>query len=588
MLIFIMREPITWVEIDIDRCQLVYGTAPCVAVLGTTGVRKCYNSFKTCQDKDNYDLGSITYKFYKPQSVIPKEVGSFPCLLSVSASEGTVNIAGTDDKISSFGKRERITVKMQDFPNGDVYSDKYSSGRIDGTAQTDEPGYKPIERGTFFGKLRSRNPYYAGRAIRVNEAFIDGGVLSNIVTRHYIITDMDVDVMGNTATFTAKDILTLADDKKAVAPKPSSGSLLESISADATTFNLSPQGIGAEYPSSGRVVVGTEIMDYTRSIDVMTVVRGTRNTDAASHSDGDGVQEVYSVTGGRIDVVTADLLVNYANVDPTFIDTVAWSLEADTWAPTLLLTADITKPTGVKKLIGELSVMGVSFWWDRQGQEVGFKVNHPPFDETIHHINDESNIKDVSVDDRDDDRLTQIAIYSVIANPTLSEKDGNSYKRLRAIVDIDAQSVNEFADTRIRQIFIRWLGDGNESLLRIIGKRLINRFRWSPSRYKIRTTYDETIKLADVLTVNSRITQDDTGNNVDRSMQVIGIKYDKPKHEMVITAQLFQFDQRYGRIAENSRPVYSLSSDEEKEKGIYFADNITSKMSDGTDAYKFV
>ena len=167
------REPLVWVEVDVDQCQLTYGLGLCTALLGTTGLTKCFNTFKTCQDKLNYDLGSLTYKFYMPQSNLPKEAGVFPCLTSVSESVGEVNIAGTNTDVKGLGKREKITFNCKDFPYGDQYTDKYASERVSGAAQSSGVGYDPYERGTFFGKLRARWPYYAGRACRVNEAYFD-------------------------------------------------------------------------------------------------------------------------------------------------------------------------------------------------------------------------------------------------------------------------------------------------------------------------------------------------------------------------------------------------------------------------------
>ena len=41
------REPITIVELEQDTCGLRYGVAPCTAVLGLTGDRKCFNTRAT-------------------------------------------------------------------------------------------------------------------------------------------------------------------------------------------------------------------------------------------------------------------------------------------------------------------------------------------------------------------------------------------------------------------------------------------------------------------------------------------------------------------------------------------------------------
>ena len=48
------RELLQIVELDVSRCGLTYGSSPCIAALNTTGVRKCYNTYATCQNKVNF------------------------------------------------------------------------------------------------------------------------------------------------------------------------------------------------------------------------------------------------------------------------------------------------------------------------------------------------------------------------------------------------------------------------------------------------------------------------------------------------------------------------------------------------------
>ena len=584
------REPIEWVEIDFDQCQLTYGLGACDAVLGATGVRKCFNTYKTCQSKANYDLGSLTYTYAMPQSSLPTKVGVFPVLRSVSTRAGMVNIAGADDKLNSLGKRETLTVVMDDIPDHDRYTDKYAQERVTGVAQTDEGGYLPVERGTHFTKLRARNPYYAGRNARYCTGFIDGGVLTDVVKQHYVVSDMDIDINNNTCTFEFKDILHLADNDKALAPIASEGELLEDIEIDATELTLTPEGVGdLYYPSAGFAVIGTEIVNYTRSGDVVTLAeRSARKTDASSHSAGDTFQTVFTKDKERIDYVLYDLLVNYAKVDASYCPVAKWDAEVSRWASSLQLTVDITKPTGVNKLIGELAVLGVSIWWDSELQEIGLKINRPPDEDTIYELSDDRNILSISIDDRDDDRLTQVGFYSVILDPTDSATDGNSYARIRQIVDVDAQSEFEFNDVKVRQIYTRWLGDGNTSLVRIIGKRLINRFRWSPAQYTMTVRQDQPIKLTDVVRVNSRISVDDTGKNENRLMQVVKIERTRAKFESKIVAQTYLFFQKYGFITENTRPVYTASTDTQRARGAYFCNNTTLKMSNGDPAFQLI
>src|SRR5690625_5902492 len=53
-----MREPIAFVEIEQDFCNLTYGVAPCMAGIGVTGNTQCYNTLRTCQDTDSFSRGT--------------------------------------------------------------------------------------------------------------------------------------------------------------------------------------------------------------------------------------------------------------------------------------------------------------------------------------------------------------------------------------------------------------------------------------------------------------------------------------------------------------------------------------------------
>ena len=121
-------EPVQIVEIDIDYCTLSYGTGACDAVLGTTGVRKCFNTFATCQSTANFDKGTKTLKFITPTASSPNVDVYFPALKSVSAFSSSVNISGTTPKLGALGKRGKVIVKLADFAYHDRFLDKYQSG----------------------------------------------------------------------------------------------------------------------------------------------------------------------------------------------------------------------------------------------------------------------------------------------------------------------------------------------------------------------------------------------------------------------------------------------------------------------------
>jgi hypothetical protein len=589
------REPVQIVEIDLDYCSLTYGTLPCTAVLGTSGVRKCYNTYKTCQVQSVFTKTTKTYKFAAPRANFPVSIGNyFPVLNSVSAISTTVNIAGSDESLNAFGRRATVTISLQDFPYDDQLTDKYRDQRIDGTAQTDEGGYQPKDRGTFFTKLRARNPYYVGRPLRILDGYMDDGTLSGTRTRGYIITNMTGPDSDGNVTIEAKDILALADDKKAVAPTAARGNLLANITAVDTTLTLQPTGIGdLEYAASGYAVVGSEIVTFTRAADVVTLTgRGLRGTVAASHNALDTFQQAIDYSHQRVDDVIYDLLVNYAKIPSSYIDFTAWQDEVTTWMASLFLDTTITSPTGVNTLIGELAVLGISIWWDDVNQKIGLKANRPLYNDVPTSITDRDNIKDIDYEDHDQYRLTQVHFYSVQSDPTKSVSSKDNYNRLVVTIDTTSENVLAYGDTRVREITCRWLNVGSDAVTGILSRRLLKRFNTAPATYKILLdAKDRTLALADVITVNSRVVTDDTGNPVDTNLQIIKLVESNYGHEVEVTAQAYQYDGRYARVMSAGANDYPTSTALEKSKGGYICGGTytaPTDFADGTTPYVMI
>lgn len=598
------REPVQIVEIDVDYCSHTYGTAPCAAVLGTTGVRKCFNTFSTCQSKANYDGNTLdttltlhykTLRFAGPRVNFPLGIGVyFPVLTDVSAISSTVNIAGSDESLSAFGRRATVTVSMNDFINNDVYFDKYQTGRVNGTAQTDEGGYNPNDRGTFFTKLKARIPYYIGRPLRIIDGYIENGALVNTRTRNYIITNMNGPDSSGKVSFEAKDVLSLADNKKAVAPAAARGNLIADIDSVATTLTLQPAGIGdLEYSASGYAVIGSEIVSFTRSADVVTLTgRALKGSVVSDHSALDTFQEVLNVENMRIDDLLYMLLVTYAKIPSSYIDTAVWEEEITTWMSTTLLDTVVTKPTGVNTLVGELAVLGICVWWDDVNQKIGLKVNRPLFNDVPYSLSDRSNIKAIEEEDLDQYRLTQIHFYSVQEDPTKDVSSKENYNRLLVTVDPNAESKKAYGDTIVREIFCRWLNRGADSIVGILSRRLLNRFNTSPKTYKIvLDAKDRSIALADVVELSTRLIADDTGNPVDTNLQVIKLIESKFGHEVEVTAQAYQYTGRYARVMLNTAHNYGSATTLEKEKGGYITAGTyasPSDFADGTGPYLMI
>lgn len=585
-----MREPMTIVEIDFDYCTRTFGVAPCQAVMTLAVPRKCFNSYRTCVDRPNYQKSTKTIRFCEPRSNLPVGVTLFPAVVKISESSASVNIAGSDERMSALGERAQVRISFQDFIHHDRGMDKYALERVSGVAQLDGIGYNPQGKGSFFGKFSQRFPYMTGRSLRVIEGYIDSGAFVELQRRNYVIDEIGIPDEDGIVDLVAKDVLEFAADDKAVVPKPSSGVIDRDIDTAVTSFALSPAGIGnAEYPASGRAVIGSEMVYYVRSGDSLSVTRAIQGTKVASHKLGDTFQVVFAVAGMRVDDFIYTVIRDYTKTPVSFMPlTSKWRPEIDRWAPGVLLTTDITVPTGVTKIIGELASLGFIVSWSSVHQEIGLKVNRPVDRDQVYSLNDDNHIKRIVADKREDDRLSQVVFFTVQSDPTKSLTDWSNYNFALNRIDVEAQSVNEYSIPKIKNIPVRFFNSGADNTVSVLAKRLLNRFRDPPTLYTITLdAKDFDIDLTEVVEVTSSRITDAAGIPVPTQLQVIRRNETKPGHEFEIVAQAYQFSGKYAFITENSRPKYMQSSKIQKATGAYFSNN-GAAFADGGLAYRFI
>lgn len=583
-----MSEIVNWVEIDYDFCSRTFGVGACGATLSSRTPSKCYNTTVTCSFRQALNLQPKVLRFVTPNSGAPLSGTWFPALVSVSDSSSTVNIAGANPDLDPLGKRAEITARFNNFTYHDRTMDKYWRERISGSANFSGVGVAEVA-GTFFGRMRARWPYYAGRALRKCSGRLVNGVLTPLTVRHYVMTEMEITRDGD-VIISASDELWKAGDKNAQAPKAVNGVLAADIAATgAATVSLSPAGIGnQEYPASGWAKIGSEIVSYARSGDVLTINgRGTRGTTAASHSAGDSVQPTFSLRRVRIDTAIRMLLVDFANINPAFIPFAKWQAEANRWAPSLMLTVDIASPEGVSKLIGELAILGVSIWWDDVRQEVGFKMARPPDRDFVRNLSDRNSFITFEVEDRDADRITTVQMYSVILDPTKSATDSANYARQQVTFDVGAASAPEYNGTRFKEIHCRWLNHGDDGAVSVLAGRYLSRFVNQPQRFRFTVDRKDDMGLTDVAAMISRDLETFDGSPLEQLVEIISRK-EVGLDRIEYTAQAFFLGLNYAYYTENSRPSFTASTPAQKARGAYWADDTTKLMSDGSPAYRYV
>lgn len=584
------RQPLELVQIDFDRCTRTYGTAPCTAALSADTPRKCFNTFATCQDTANYDKGTLTLTFGQNVSGLPKGQTVFPAMAGpVSTSPTKLNTGGVNADTGALGKRERVTLTLRDFPYHDGLTDPYRDERISGAAQNSGTGYDPAAQGTFFGRLRARSPYYVGRPLRVYSGYV-GDSLGAMTVKNYVISEWTGPDASGRVEITAKDVLDLADNEKAQCPAPSTGKLGEDIDTGMATFDLTPSGVGSDYPAAGRASLGSEIVTFTRSSDTITLTgRGADGSEIASHSEGDTFQLCYRCAGASIADVLEDLFGTYAGIDAGFLPTTDWDTEVGRWLAGFRLTTTIPKPVGVAKLAGELCELGVSIWWDIEAQEIKLRANRPPdVSETFATVTDDNPIIKGTIQRSDlhDSRLTRVLFYHGVLDFSGSVTDPANYRRLNVPIDADAESENEYGQIRTKEIFCRWLGNaGIDAVATAASTRFLNRFRDTPQEVEFLADIDSGLEVAELVELTSRVIQDDTGAALPTQMQIISSEERDQGNRLRIIMQTFGFAGRYGFITGNGRGDYAASSAAEIEKGTYIVDGSSLVFGDGTGPY---
>lgn len=244
-------KSLTYIEVDVVYCSLTYGSSPCMASVGVTGDAKCFNTRKTCQDRENFGTSTVTLRYAIPTDYLPSNIECIPSIKAVAYSPATISLG------ENLGQRATLEVTFEDHRHSDTGQggDKYLADRA----------YDPFKQGTYWGKFRARHPYVRGNAMRLIRGFV-GDALADMETHHFIVESFDGPGADGSYKLIAKDVLKLADSDRAQAPRLSNGYLVADITDAASTLTLTPSGIGdLEYNASGYVAIGgKEICAYYR------------------------------------------------------------------------------------------------------------------------------------------------------------------------------------------------------------------------------------------------------------------------------------------------------------------------------------
>lgn len=518
------------VKLYLPKCTRTYGSAPCTAAIGVTGNTKCFNSAFTCQDIANYDDSSrtnlLTLTFSTNSMLLPVlNEQLLPCIMGINFNPAEIKPG------INLGKRERVSITLSDFKYGDDQTDPYLDTRyILGGA---------FERGTFWGKMFARYPNMQGFRLDVINSLInqDTNEIEESVTYHYFVDKVDMS-NNDTVTIYGIDALSFLDNKQAQAPTVSSGVLFADITNSATSATLQPAGIGnAEYPASGTIAIDKEIMDFTRTNDILTLSnRGKYNTDAKEHKAGDTVQICLIYSAETFDTILEDLLTNYTDTPSTYIDTTTWNAEATIYP--YEFTRVIAKPTAVSKLVDDLVQDGfLDVHTDIVNQKIvaRFLTNFvPSFDV------DENSVDFTNVEYDSDEVYNQLRTSFAPINPLDSFTDLSNYQVTQVYIDDDQRNAL-VGGSLIKNKFSPWLNTSGITLIGQIGRSFISTYHRPRETTTFRVPYDVAPKLGDVGTVSHRFFQDSIGNIEPKTSIVTKVRPDFPFH--IITTKRYEVEQ---------------------------------------------
>lgn len=546
-------------------------------------------------DKEPRGVATRILRFTKPQTSAPRGTYLIPLLTGVDSAPTRLNPGGGSRDRGVLGDRASVDISFKDGAGSDRVVDKYRAERIDGTAQTDESGYEPLDRGSFWSKWVKRNLYFQNRRIRVLEGYV-GEELHEMQSREYFIDRMRGPDSDGRVVIRAKDVLKLADDERAQVPPATPGELSANLTDAETTSFQATGALVSDYPSEpGLVRINDEIIAYTTrtqatadNVQFNTLTRGERGTTAAAHSEEDRVQRCVEYVDQFPWDIAEDLLTTFGNVPSEFIPSSDWEDEGQVWLVQYVISAILSEPTSVTQLLSEITQQTQFFiWWDEYSQTIKLRALRPPIDDPTE-LNDTSHIVENSstLMDHPDRRLSQIWVFFNQKDPTKDLEDESNYSRLRIRADLEAESDTQYGESRILKIFSRWLQTEGQVIQ--VAKRTLDRYRDNPVTLKLKVDAKDrdSVRAADLCDITTRTVVDERGVEVPTRWQVISSHENPPGEAVSLEMQKSEFSGNFAFYMEDDAPDFSAATESEKKSGAWYAEDDGTMGAGNGDGYQ--
>ena len=586
-------EPFERITVYLDACSRVFSVSPCTA----TG-EPCFNTWETCRDRPNYARVDKPISFCTATASMPSNLTDIP-FLSGGTRGAVRERSGEPDPMRGLGRRGSISVSLIDAVHDDVGIDPYVSSR----------SYDPMERGTFYPKLKARFPYWKSRVIEWESGYIDpdDGLYypANFQKKTYIIDSTSY--RRGSWGISAKDPLRLADDKLSKMPRPSRGVLAEALAEDAspTTIDIATpddtEYAFESFETFSAVRIGRQVFKYTGTTPITGGVRLTGVTrtlddgyvtDTEDHDIDDEVQKCLWFRAMPSIEIVKTALESFADVPSEWIPYADWLDEYTTWQAGFTMTRLITEPEGVKAAIEEIIQQSGTwaYWWDPIAAKIRWSPIRPPdIGEIYPALSDRDNLVGDSVERKDEPEKLINEYYVLFGqrDPTRKRDETSNYRAVILGANQASQSVNEDGEVKTETVYGRWHTAASRANLLSIIATMIKTSAGIPFTVEFYLhKKDDAIKTSEFVTMESLAILNEFGNPADVRLRVVrgAVNGQQVKYKAV---QDF-FRGRFGRIApaDLSGLLYSAATEAQKAEYVFIAD--ADGLIDGEDGYELL
>jgi hypothetical protein len=227
-------------------------------------------------------------------------------------------------------------------------------------------------------------------------------------------------------------------------------------------------------------------------------------------------------------------------------------------------------------------------WWDERDQEIKLKAVRPIIGQAPI-FTDDNNIIENSISFSTDpkNRVSQVWVYWNQRNRAEEVDKSSNYQQIELRADLDAESDNQYGESRIRKVYARWIQNNAQAIN--LAARLLGASFNNPKYMKLRVdAKDRGIWTSDIVDIYNRNIVNFNGEQELERYQILSVQEVVSGEVIEYEMQRFLFrGTRFAFYMEDDAPLFIDATPEEIEgQSAWYADN-EGLMSDGSQGWEY-